>query len=99
MARPTPKQWRKHISEQQVRSLAEPACYRERQIDARYFCPRKQQLKAPTKSGIIRANVEVALSTPRSLYYQGAELKLGSGSVVWVPLLIRSWQHEIVRAL
>jgi hypothetical protein len=89
MARRTQEQWRQLIEEQQASGLNASAFCRDRQIDVKYFSLRKQQLKAPTESGFIRAKLENTSSAPLSLHYHGVELRFDNCSVEWLAQLIR----------
>jgi len=83
--------WRQLIEEQQASGIIAAVFCRERNINAKYFSLRKQQLFNPPKKApaFIKASVKRMISSEPGLEFKGIYLSLGNSSPVWVAQLLR----------
>jgi len=83
--------WRQLIEEQQASGMIAAIFCRERNINAKYFSLRKQQLlNSPKKApAFIKASVKPMISSEPGLEFKGIYLSLGSSSPLWVAQLLR----------
>ncbi|KKL50973.1 hypothetical protein LCGC14_2300150 [marine sediment metagenome] len=83
--------WRQLIEEQQASGLIAAVFCRERNINAKYFSLRKQQLSGSPKKApaFIKASVKPAIPLALSLEFKGIHLSLGNSSPQWVAQLLR----------
>ena len=83
--------WRQLIEEQQASGLIAAVFCRERNINAKYFSLRKQQLLSSPKKApaFIKASVKPMILSEPGLDFKGIHLSLGNSSPLWVAQLLR----------
>ncbi|HEC73706.1 MAG TPA: hypothetical protein ENI26_04940 [Methylophaga aminisulfidivorans] len=83
--------WRQLIEEQQASGMIASVFCRERNINAKYFSLRKQQLLNPLKKApaFIKASVKPVIYSAPGLEFKGIHLSLGNSSPLWVAHLLR----------
>jgi len=84
--------WRELIEEQQTSGMIAAVFCRERNINAKYFSLRKQQLllNSPNKApAFIKASVKPMRLSEPSLTFKGIHLSLGNSSPLWVAQLLQ----------
>jgi len=83
--------WRQLIEEQQASGIIAAVFCRERNINAKYFSLRKQQLLNPPKKApaFIKASVKPMIPSGPGLEFKGIHLSLGNSSSLWVAQLLR----------